>query len=95
MTKTICPTCGTKCRMIKKLCSLVDCRSGNHLIEAYEPLPQPDLTKLKEVFIKWKDVIPDTTSILYHKFANVALPDVWQAIKEVLDAETSDSDHNS
>lgn len=53
----------------------------------YTPLPQPDLTNLKEVYAKWKDIVPSTSNIIYPTFANIILPDIWEAVKELMEQE--------
>lgn len=90
MTKTTCPTCGSKCRMIRKPCSLVDCRGGNHLTETCQPLPQPDLTKLREVFKEY--IHAATRPEMLHM--EPYIDRIIREVREVLDAETSNSEHN-
>ena len=48
MTKTTCPTCGANCELIER-CTAKACDIPLHNI--YQSLSQPDLTKLKEVYI--------------------------------------------
>lgn len=90
MTQIICPTCGAKC--IKYWIDTHDCfdescKDLSHI--CYRLLPQkPDLTKLREIYNKLKDDITP-----YEKdWKNSYLIILWQAIKEVLDAETGNND---
>lgn len=85
MNKTTCPTCGSKCRMIRKSCPLVDCRGGNYLTETYQPLPQPDLTKLRNIYSKHDNV--DYSNFL-RLICDPYFKEIWQAVKEVLDERT-------
>lgn len=71
MSETTCPCCGGKC-----------VQSKPYYMTALSP---PDLTKLRKVFEKWEDTIPNTSNILYPTFANIVLPDIWQAVKELLE----------
>mgnify|MGYP001559327281 CR=1 FL=1 len=83
MTETSCTTCGSKCRMIRKPCSLVDCRGGNHLTETYQPLPRPDLTKLR-VFHDL--IVNNDIDVAIMDFSgSEKIQELWHAIKEVLD----------
>lgn len=92
MTKTICPTCGAECNKISVPSTIYD--PG---LERYEmvgettelrPLPQPDLTKLREIY--------EECVVLEGPFMrNKVYLIIMQAIKEVLDAETSNSEHSS
>ena len=68
MTKTTCPICGAKCeRLIKK-----PKRTGHIYFEVrYKPLPQPDLTKLTEVFTKYKKISDSLPYDLYQAIVMV------------------------
>lgn len=47
MTELTCPTCGSKCVWSEtEFCKKVSCCMNGHL----KPLPQPDLTKLREAY---------------------------------------------
>lgn len=78
-----CPTCHQKVKVIRKECCPM-C-SAPH----YEPLPQPDLTRLRDVYEKYKhnDKTYSDRSRWHALLKAEALPDLWQAIKEVLDEQ--------
>lgn len=84
MTETTCPLCKAKCTITTSqhcyLCSIN---------KNYYPLPQPDLTKLREVYSKLKNSITPYEEDWKGSYLII----LWHAIKEVLNAETSNSDH--
>lgn len=50
MIETRCPTCGARCTAMIKLChNDPECAEGK-----ISPLPQPDLTKLKEALDRYR-----------------------------------------
>ena len=79
-TETTCPICKAKCTITtSQHCHLCNINKN------YYPLPQPDLTKLREVYDRYGPTPKWWTGEL--------AVELWWAIKEVLDAETSDSEH--
>ena len=98
MTKTTCPTCGCERERVYRgqdigFCNDKHCEHPSH----YKPLPQPDLTKLREVYENHmllvnesaKKIKADKTKkeVLQEQILD-SFTEVIQAVKEVLDAET-------
>ena len=95
MTKTPCPTCGAVCTkhwVETHDCFDESCKDLSHI--CYRPLPQkPDLTKLREVF---KEYIITATRKDFNLISLCKdIDNLIRTVKEVLDAEASNSDHNS
>ncbi len=89
MTETTCPTCTSRCEQRLKI-ELEGCQAYT-----YHALPQPDLTKLREAweaFIESTDINKDNSTSFQD--GGRILFNVMQAVKEVLDAETSNSPDN-
>ena len=79
MTETICPHCGAKCEA-KVIKGMV--------LKTH----QPDLTKLR---VYHDLIVNDDIDVAIMDFSGTEnIQDLWHAIKEVLDAETSNSSNN-
>ena len=89
MTETTCPTCGAKCcKTEESSCGRKICSVPEHHVKA---LPQPDLTKLR-VFHDL--IVNDDIDVAIMDFSGSEnIQELWHAIKEVLDAETSNSEN--
>lgn len=92
MTKTTCHACGAKCDTISEC-------DGNGL-SRLKALPQPDLTKLRKEYEKHMLLVNESAEkirvdktkkeVLQEQILD-SFTEVIQAVKEVLDAEASDS----
>lgn len=102
MTETTCPTCGAKCMVMQTRCT---CNTPTcvHTERMYRALPQPDLTKLREMFEEWthRHMKHDSritdgirVPIMSRKELDGLEYKLWCALKEVLDAEASNSSNN-
>lgn len=67
LTETTCPTCGAKCI------------SNPKYRDDYAALPQPDLTKLMEVYDRHNE-----GGVFMYDNYNIAINKLWQAVKELL-----------
>ena len=95
---TTCPTCGAKCRETEESsCGWKVCDVPEHYVKA---LPQPDLTKLRKVYKEHVNLVEALANkaregkVTHTEEVLDSMADVIHAIKEVLDAETSNSEHN-
>ena len=64
--------------------------AGGWIQESYMQLvalPQPDLTKLREVREKYQATPPEVLGIMSPAYVAQMIIDLWHAIEEVLDAE--------
>lgn len=82
-SKPLCPTCRGKCTTKEVICD-----DRQILMLEYYPLPQPDLTNLREV---WKVFIQNTDINKQNKLSfqdgGKLIFNVLQAVKELLEQE--------
>lgn len=83
MTEIICPTCGSRCKVVEEDCG----KSMTVLVSRYKPLPQPDLTKLREVFKELINVCTDPNLMCLNRYSKVhmQIDNVIRAVKELLE----------
>lgn len=76
MTKTTCPTCGAKCEIVEE-------DHGENmtiLVSRYEPIPQPDLAKLREAYQYFTVMRPESDDK-----RDFAINELIVAVKELLE----------